>query len=367
MSGAWVDWAMSQVAVSSKAFRVLLTLAELADDHGSALAATQTLTDRTRLSRASLFRGLGELEEAGLLMRQQRIDPRRGQQPSLFKLQASSLPAPSPAAAPKRWEVVDAQDNDGLRELIRAAHAEAWQGVASEALARTIMAWTPRAAGAALRKVPPSVMSSQSLYTHVPGAAWELVLTNAVELTNARRPWALLSTMLSNHLSKLVDEATKRERLPGPGEREDRIASLDLLSSLAGELEVSSVTTLQTGRAEPLGIEDLMGVTALRTMCEAMCAAGVDEGVAWSAIARLTTHACEHETRAASLAAKDPTLHALGFPEEVARDLLKLVRGGRKNPKYNGKQDESIFTLDADELHARVREIISRTPHTHVA
>lgn len=129
----WVAWARLQVdGLSSTARLALLEIAGLVDTAGAAIVEVSWLAGRLGKSERYTRKVLARLEDAGLLVRQaRREDGRQG--PSRLQLVrgiregrvraevALSANLGVDQLGPDAFEVIDPDDNEGLRRLVREA------------------------------------------------------------------------------------------------------------------------------------------------------------------------------------------------------------------------------------------------------
>ena len=135
---SWGAWARAQRGLSASAALVLREVAGLVDPLGAAVVEVSWLADAVDRVPRTVFRALGELEAAGLLVRERRRCGVR-QAPSRLQLVRGVRAARAVAVVAVGAQVgadlvsasvraVGSEDNEGLRRALRRAMAEGWRG-----------------------------------------------------------------------------------------------------------------------------------------------------------------------------------------------------------------------------------------------
>ena len=325
---------------------VLGELMRLSDCHGLAVCQIGWLTSATGVSRASIYRALAALEEAGLVVRHRRW--RRGiTAPSLFEIR---LPDDDADRGLERASVgegvlvdvvgappVGRDDNDELRACLVQAQAESWTGEAAARIAATIRHHGPGQFWSPIRRQSRRTGRAEAEADAL-SAAWQVVRDHAAELIEAGRPWALWTAMVDkNCLQK------------------------DAKIMRSGEVAVDPM--LLPEGAQPLGgahaVPDShvsyadFGEGILADLVDALVTAGMNETIAWAGTLRISEIAATNHSQRHTEASKDWRLMDLGIDPAVARLWMTLLVGSRRGATV------SIVDLDADAAAIRCQELVA--------
>jgi hypothetical protein len=336
-AASWLVWAKALPGLTPTQRLVVLELARLADGRGVAIVSIDHLMEATGRSRMSVFRALAELERAGRLSRQSRRRGRR-QAPSRFQLHRGHVPVgqadrrPEPLAGASLASmartagdrVIDAEDNEGLREAILSAQAEGWRGESSAVLAATIVSGGGRQFHAAIaRGRATGRMGREEAELDTLGVAWEALRLNADKIAGARNSWAMWTTIVANmcRTRDACETVTDAEGVERP--------VLALADPFFMPEEGLRPGQGASDAAPPVGIDDFEG--RLTGVVDALVVAGMDETRAWAGTLRVVELAVDGDkTRRATMAAKDVRLADLGIPSECARRWMTLLAGARR-------------------------------------
>lgn len=324
--------------VSPTARLVMGELGRLADCRGAAICSIDWLVEATGRSRASVFRGLAQLEELGLVRRHARR-VRDRQAASVFELRFAPTVAPSPEPMVEAVPLslgdarpIGKNDNDGLRAALRAAQASGWTGEAAQCLGATLVAEGPRQFWAPIRHAMASGMGFDEALTDTIALAWQALRDNADELIASRRPWALWTAIVVRRgLTRDVEFASRPipvETLPEVGEEEP----------------------VPVERDRWVGLEDFSG--PLSRIVDALVAAGMDETIAWAGTRRIAEIACGDPGRRHALAGADVRLADLGIDPTVARAWMTLLVGSRRGTTAG------ILDLDDADIAGRCAALV---------
>lgn len=341
---SWTVWARGLKGLSPTQQLVLLELARLADCRGVVIASVDYLQDSTSRSKRAIFSSLSALEQRGVLTREpRRLNGRQAASRLQLRAQAVAATAEPRASSPKpgarlgvvvEVEPVDMDDNEGLRRLLALAQNEAWEGPAAQAVAQTIMVsgrrqfWTAITRGEVL-----GGMGREESLVDTLGHAWELARLNAEELIAARRPWALLTTMVtrlcvSRDSDRIGVDTADPADIPEGGLRPGEGNS--------GEVNV--------------GVDDFEG--PVKDLVLALVEAGMEETLAWAGTLRIAELAVGDSSRRHTLAASDPRLADLGVPPQCCREWMTLLAGSRRGTR------PSIVEISPCELRERARCVV---------
>ncbi|WP_172119590.1 helix-turn-helix domain-containing protein [Actinomyces faecalis] len=339
---SWRGWLEALAGLSPTEHLVAGELARLADWRGSAIASTTYLMTTTGRSRRAVFYALGQLEQRGVIVREQRRS-RRGRRQGATRYRLVE-PACSAAAVDSTVRpvitldvasgdggAVSADDDDQLREMIRQAVVDGWQGASAQALARTVMVEASgQFAGAVRRAQDLGGMSRDEAVLDTATRAWEALVTNCDAIIRASRPWAWWTTIVSRVSYELTDSqalAVDPQLMPEEGLRPGGGAA-----------------------GSAFGIEDFQ--ERLTLLVEALIEAGMEETVAWAGTQRLVEVAMVGASRRHTAAAIDPRLADLGIGQECARAWMTLLAGSRRGSAA------SILRLDEAELARRAGDVV---------
>ncbi len=320
-------WAQRLPSLTPSERLVVLELARLADGRGVAIVSIDHLVSATGRCRRAVFDAVGGLELAGWLSREGR---RRGRRcaSSRFELHYGALAVEhcpeatvseaslASMARSAAGRAIDPQDNSALRDAIRLAQIEGWQGDASACLAATILESGRRQFHTAIARGRQSGrMGREESELDTLGVAWEAVRLHGETITAAHKPWAMWTMIVVNTCKArdfaLIPTPTDPFEMPEDG-------------LLAGESK--------SDEPPAVGVDDFEG--PLASMVDALVEAGMDETLAWAGSLRIVELAVDGDkTRRITQAAKDVRLGDLGIPSECARRWMTLLSGTRRGAR----------------------------------
>lgn len=331
---SWPAWARAQRGLGASARACLRELASLADDRGAAIVEISWLAEATDRCHRTVWRGLAELEDRALIVREGRREAGH-RAPSRFQL------VRDPAVAVERTRdrmqglgvvvdvftggAVDPDDNEGLRAvLVEACHA-GWVGRGASRLAVTLLEHGPKQFGRlAVRQARFEGETVSNALADVLTLAWLEARASAASMIRARRPWAVWS--------RAVECAVAEESL----------ASLEDRNAVTIEGVVPEGGSSLAGEAGELyvGIDELTGPFV--RVIDALREAGMPPTLAWAGSVRIAQIAAHVSVaNAHTMAARDATLASLGVSPTAARAWMTLLVGSRRGTVLNA--------LDADQ------------------
>jgi hypothetical protein len=242
--------------------------------------------------------------------------------------------------------VIDAEDNEGLREAILSAQAEGWRGESSALLAATIVSGGGRQFHAAIaRGRATGRMGREEAELDTLGVAWEALRCYADKITGARSSWAMWTTIVANmcRTRDACETVCDRDGVERP--------VLALADPFFMPEEGLRPGQGASDAAPPVGIDDFEG--RLTGVVDALVEAGMDETRAWAGTLRVVELAVDGDkTRRATMAAKDVRLCDLGVPSECARRWMTLLAGARRGTR------SGIVDLGPEELAESARWVV---------
>ena len=324
---SWPAWARAQRGLGASARACLRELASLADDRGAAIVEISWLAEMTDRSRRTVWRGLAELEDRALIVREERREAgHRG--PSRFQL------VRDPAGAVERTRdrmqslgvvvdvftggAVDPDDNEGLRAVLVEACQAGWVGRGASRLAVTLLEHGPKQFGRlAVRQARFEGESVSDALADVLTLAWLEARASAASMIRARRPWAVWS--------RAVECAVAEESL----------ASLEDRNAVTTAGVVPEGAPLAGGAGELyVGIDELTGPFV--RVIDALREAGMPSTLAWAGSVRVAQIAAHVSVaNAHTMAARDATLASLGVSPAAARAWMTLLVGSRRGTVAN--------------------------------
>ena len=326
---SWGAWARAQRGLSASAALVLREVAGLVDPLGAAVVEVSWLADAVDRVPRTVFRALGELEAAGLLVRERRRCGVR-QAPSRLQLVRGVRAARAVAVVAVGAQVgadlvsasvraVGSEDNEGLRRALRRAMAEGWRGEASAVVALTALEhgarqfWLPIARSRRFDGARGAEAVGGVLTT-----AWLVARDDAEGIARARRPWAAWT--------RAVQRACAQESLAC---REDRAA-------------VTGDGVVPEGRPAVAGAEGVVAVGVddfdggpLGGIVTALVGAGMGATVAWAGSVRIAQLSLADTSRRWTVAGRDPVLADLGASPKCAREWMTLLVGSARGSVAN--------------------------------
>ena len=347
----WVAWARLQVdGLSSTARLALLEVAGLVDTAGAAIVEVSWLAGRLGKSERYTRKVLARLEDAGLLVRQaRREDGRQG--PSRLQLVrgirerrvraevALSANLGVDQLGPDAFEVIDPEDNEGLRRLVREAVDQGWQGVASARIAATAVAhgtvqfWRPIA-----RARQFDGMSAGETLTWVLTIAWLTLRDSPATVLKAKRPWATWT--------RAVVRACANESTAGQADRD--AVTFDGVLPEAQQLAWSGAA----GGMQDVSVDDFSG--PLLGVVKALVGAGLSETMAWAGSVRCTQIILDAPaSKQHTMAAKDLALANMGVGAAAARAWVSLIVGSRRGAVPGADQ------ASADDLALQASRVVT--------
>lgn len=325
---SWPAWARAQRGLGASARACLRELASLADDRGAAIVEIGWLAEATDRCRRTVWRGLAELEERGLIVREERREAGH-RAASRFQL------VRDPAVAVERTRdriqslgvvvdvfaggAVDPDDNEGLRAVLVEAFQAGWVGQGASRLAVTLLEHGPKQFGRlAVRQARFEGETVSNALADVLTLAWLEARASAASMIRARRPWAVWS--------RAVECAVVEESLAS---LEDRNAV-----TATGVVPEGSALLASGAGALYVGIDELTGPFA--RVINALRDAGVPSTLAWAGSVRVAQIAAHVSVaNAHTMAARDATLASLGVSPAAARAWMTLLVGSRRGTVAN--------------------------------
>ena len=323
---SWPAWARAQRGLGASARACLRELASLADDRGAAIVEISWLAEATDRCHRTVWRGLAELEDRALIVREERREAGH-RAPSRFQL------VRDPAVAVERTRdrmqslgvvvdvftggAVDPDDNEGLRAVLVEACQAGWVGRGASRLAVTLLEHGPKQ------------------------LAWLEARASAASMIRARRPWAVWS--------RAVECAVAEESLAS---LEDRNAV-----TTAGIVPEEGVPLAGGAGELYVGIDELTGPFV--RVIDALRDAGMPSTLAWAGSVRIAQIAAHVSVaNAHTMAARDAMLASLGVSPTAARAWMTLLVGSRRGTVANA--------LDADQksLHEQAAVVASAWRNT---
>ena len=330
---SWPAWARAQRGLGASARACLRELASLADDRGAAIVEISWLAEMTDRSRRTVWRGLAELEDRALIVREERREAGH-RAPSRFQL------VRDPAGAVERTRdrmqslgvvvdvftggAVDPDDNEGLRAVLVDACQAGWVGRGASRLAVTLLEHGPKQFGRlAVRQARFEGETVSNALADVLTLAWLEARASAASMIRARRPWGVWS--------RAVECAVVEESL----------ASLEDRAAVTTAGVVPEGAPLAGGAGELyVGIDELTGPFV--RVIDALRDAGMPSTLAWAGSVRVAQIAAHVSVaNAHTMAARDATLASLGVSPTAARAWMTLLVGSRRGTVANA--------LDADQ------------------
>lgn len=349
---SWPAWARAQRGLGASARACLRELASLADDRGAAIVEISWLAETTDRSRRTVWRGLAELEDRALIVREGRREAGH-RAPSRFQL------VRDPAVAVERTRdrmqslgvvvdvftggAVNPDDNEGLRAVLVEACQAGWVGQGASRLAVTLLEYGPRQFGRlAVRQARFEGETVSNALADVLTLAWLEARASAASMIRARRPWAVWS--------RAVECAVAEESLAS---LEDRNAV-----TTAGVVPEEGVPLAGGAGELYVGIDELTTGPFVRVI-DALRDAGMPSTLAWAGSVRIAQIAAHVSVaNAHTMAARDATLASLGVSPTAARAWMTLLVGSRRGTVANA--------LDADQksLHEQAAVVASAWRNT---
>ncbi|XBH21929.1 hypothetical protein V5R04_01495 [Jonesiaceae bacterium BS-20] len=226
------------------------------------------------------------------------------------------------------------ETNEGLRAALIGARDHGWGSEHGRVVIASLIHMAPRQF-AAIHKRRIAIEDFEERKLDTLSAAWEVVNAQADTLIAARKPWAMLTTIVARQTAQTDEENSVQETdstdphvFPEQGIR-------------PGEGIDEEVT---------IGIDDFD--QNLSRLVEALIAAGMSETLAWAGTGRIASLAVVEKSRRHTVAARDYKLEALGGTPEAARMWMNVLAGSRR-----GAQSGIITTTD-DELAQIAQEIV---------
>lgn len=342
---SWVAWARGVPVAAASDGLVLRELAVLADEYGVAIVTVEHLVEATGVHRASVFRALRRLEDAGVLTRTPtRVNGRQG--PTRLQLREAprsqlaelltgepllNLGGPADVAS----TIVEASDNEGFRSLLLDAELEGWAGRSAAIVARSMAAAAPRQfwdAIARVRDFGGFHLSHDDAIGEVVGIAFEECRRQCEKLIASNRPWALLTTIVTRQVTtakKAEVDAVSPFEMPESGTRPGEGVQDD-------EVFVS-VDTL------PVQFHRLI---------DELARAGMSPTLARAGTRRIAELAISDASRRHTLAARDPRLADFGITPDAAREWMTLLAGSRTGAR------RGVIDISDDDLEAGANRIV---------
>lgn len=343
----WRSWLLGLPPMAPGERLVVEHLVRLADWRGMCVVSTEHLVQHTGCARRTVFRCLKHLEDQGIIRREKRRHGSR-QAPSRIQLieqvtQATPAPAmegdglTEAGLADPAHDLARYRDNAGLRSLILDAHAEGWEGPASRSLAALLLSEAPVQFAAPIKRAMwMTGVSHADAKAEIVSRAWETVVASWERIVDARRPWAMLTVMLGRiqfELRTFDDPATATDPTTLP------------------DLEAHAVSDAVL-RAQGWGIEDFGA--KLTGVIDALCAAGMDETLAWVGTYRLMMIVQSVDaSRQRKTAENDLRLAELQIPPQAAREWMNLLLGSPR------KKIQPAVALGREELEQRASQVVA--------